>query len=55
MAHVSQGLRPGLSSAVPVRLAQGRLYGTRKIAVLEGEAESQKSPGLVIWADRCVW
>jgi hypothetical protein len=29
MVHASPGLRPGLGSAVPVRQAQGRLYGTR--------------------------
>src|SRR5260370_23725809 len=29
MAPVNPGLRPGLSSVVPVRQAQGRLYGTR--------------------------
>ena len=28
MAPVNPGLRPGLSSVVPVRQAQGRLYGT---------------------------
>jgi hypothetical protein len=29
MADANPGLRPGLSSAVPVRQARGRLYGTR--------------------------
>jgi hypothetical protein len=29
MVHANPGLRPGLSSTVPVRQAQGRLYGTR--------------------------
>jgi hypothetical protein len=34
IAHDNPGLRPGLSSAVPVRQAQGRLYGTQFVVIV---------------------